>query len=147
MSITVVNVYSYRPMLNDTRVYIGRASSWSKASSMVKDMLNLSVLGNKEYVDPSDDVARELSVKAYGESLPKKAAVKGSKFREALSKIYWAHKNGQDVKLVCFCAPKTCHGDAIKAFIFSYDVPKPCRECGNYLDDPQCIAKCKEQDK
>lgn len=40
-----------------------------------------------------------------------------AEFREIVDHLTELHKQGQDINLVCFCAPQECHGDIIKKFI------------------------------
>ena len=34
-------------------------------------------------------------------------------FTKVIDEIYEKYKNGEEIKLGCYCAPKTCHGDII----------------------------------
>jgi tRNA-dihydrouridine synthase len=44
-------------------------------------------------------------------------------FQEIVDHLTELHKQGQDINLVCWCAPHECHGDIIKKFI-EYKVTK-----------------------
>lgn len=35
------------------------------------------------------------------------------KFTKVIDEIYEKYKNGEDIKLGCYCYPNTCHGDII----------------------------------
>lgn len=103
--ITVVNKYKHTPTEND--IYIGRGSP----------------LGN---IFTSQDVtktkaefqadSREDSIQKFEEYLQAKIAQKDVVICDELNRIYKLAKSGE-VNLVCFCKPKSCHGDVIKRVI------------------------------
>jgi hypothetical protein len=41
-------------------------------------------------------------------------------YRREMVRIYRACERGEHVALMCWCAPRRCHGDAIKDFIEQY---------------------------
>jgi hypothetical protein len=38
---------------------------------------------------------------------------KNIKFTQIIDEIYEKYRNGEDILLGCYCAPKSCHGDVI----------------------------------
>lgn len=38
-------------------------------------------------------------------------------FKEIIDGLVELHKKNEDINLICWCAPKECHGDVIKRFI------------------------------
>lgn len=100
--ITVVNKYKHTPTKND--VYIGRGSVLGNPFTSIKDKTTLA-----EFVCDS----REESVESFRKYIDEKIASKDKKICDELNRIYKI----QDVNLVCFCKPKSCHGDEIKKII------------------------------
>ncbi len=118
-TIEVVSVYQYRPLVDDIRIYIGRPGSWYRATRMVNRLCNRSVLGNDHPLsDINNDRLRKESIELYKVDFDKRIKLRGN-FRRAIGQIYKAYKRGKSIKLVCFCAPRACHGDIIKSFIES----------------------------
>lgn len=63
---------------------------------------------------------RDAACDAYQEYFDKKVAAKDDvAFMDELRAIYRLARKG-DVNLVCFCAPKRCHTETIKAFVESH---------------------------
>ena len=83
------------------KVYIGRGSYGKKGS----------VLGNKFVV--GKDGNRNEVVEKYRKWLWVEFKKK-SKVYEELVRIGRKVKNGEKVDLVCWCAPKRCHGDVVR---------------------------------
>lgn len=105
--ILVVNKHKHTPTNND--YYIGRGSA----------------LGNPYTSQDLDKTKaefqakdREESVYMYREYLLNKIKNKDPLICNELNKIYKLSKRG-DINLVCFCAPKSCHGSVIKEVIES----------------------------
>lgn len=46
-----------------------------------------------------------------------KALCEDARFRQAVNTLADQYQQGQDIILGCFCAPKRCHCDTIKAYI------------------------------
>lgn len=44
----------------------------------------------------------------------------GSAVRHAVVDLYRKHRDGKNIALMCWCAPKRCHGESIKRFIESF---------------------------
>lgn len=59
---------------------------------------------------------REEAVSHYAEWLKHKIQTNDKDVCKALNRILRATETG-DVQLICFCKPKACHGDVIKAAI------------------------------
>ena len=103
--INVVNKRKHTPMFND--VYIGRGS----------------VLGNPYTSKPLGNTkaqfqcqTEEESIKLFRTYLINKIIQKDPEICDELNRIYlMAIKH--DANLVCYCAPKKCHGDVIKELV------------------------------
>lgn len=105
MSIYVKNKHKSKPDKND--IYIGRGS----------------VLGNPfTHLELEDTLAqykcsnREEAISSYEKYIKNKIEKRDLKICDELNRIYIAAKKG-DVNLVCYCKPKSCHGDIIKRII------------------------------
>lgn len=60
-------------------------------------------------------------------------------FMTELRRLYKIHKQYGQLNLYCWCAPKRCHAETIKAFLDKYlFAPKPCWECPCYGELPDC---------
>ena len=77
-------------------IYIGRAGK-GKAGS---------VLANKFRIEP--DGSRDEVIEKYRAWLWKKIKDKDPKVLSELRRIY-----AEQANVICFCAPKTCHGDVV----------------------------------
>lgn len=102
--ITVVRKHGPKPAGRD--VYIGRPSP----------------LGNPFAIDI--DGTREEVVAKYKVWLNQQIAHVASDdprrpINDILDTLVNAHRDGEDINLVCWCSPKQCHGDVVKAFIES----------------------------
>lgn len=104
MSITVVNKYKHSPTEND--VYIGRGSVLGNPFTSIQDRQT-----KAEFICES----REESVEMFRDYLFRKIAEKDKKICDVLNRIY----KMPEVNLVCFCKPKSCHGDIIREIIES----------------------------
>ena len=62
---------------------------------------------------------RDKCIGLYKEYLLKSVKEKGP-VREEMKRLYRLVKSGRHVALVCYCAPKRCHGDVIKEFLELY---------------------------
>lgn len=100
--ITVVNKYKHKPTEKD--VYIGRGSILGNPFTSIKDRKT-----KAEFICNS----REDSIKMFKDYLLDKIKKKDKKICDELNRIY----NLKEVNLVCFCKPKSCHGDIIKEII------------------------------
>jgi hypothetical protein len=107
--ITVVNKYKHTPTEND--VYIGRGSALGNPFTSIKDKVT-----RAEFICES----REESVERFKEYLLLKISQKDKKICDELNKIY----KMTEVNLVCFCKPKSCHGDIIKGIISAKKLKK-----------------------
>jgi hypothetical protein len=95
MKINVVNKYNHTPSTN--YIYIGRGTA----------------LGNPFPITTKDD--RDAVCNKYENYLKN---LKPSMKAQLNSIVNLGREHGE-VNLVCFCAPKRCHGDSIKALIES----------------------------
>ena len=100
--ITVVNKYKHTPTEND--VYIGRGSVLGNPFTSIKDRQT-----KAEFICEN----REESVESFRKYLLSKINKKDKEVCDELNKIY----KMKEVNLVCFCKPKSCHGDIIKEVI------------------------------
>lgn len=105
MSIEVVNKHKHKPTPND--FYIGRGSP----------------LGNPfTHMDLDSTKAqykcetRDEAISRHRDYLIEKLESKDKAICMEIDRIVEAAKNG-NVNLVCFCKPKSCHGDTIKEII------------------------------
>jgi len=94
--ITVVNKHTYRGKSTGV-VYIGRGS----------------VFGNPY---PLPKYTREASIAKYKKDFLVLMTWE-SPMKIALRKIAQEILHGRDVKLMCYCAPRACHGDVLKQYI------------------------------
>lgn len=103
--ISVVNKYKHQKTESD--FYIGRGSALGNpfTSIKTKETKALVVCEN-----------REESISRFKEYLKEKIQNKDEKICFELNRIYKMAKKG-DVNLICYCAPKACHGDVIKEII------------------------------
>lgn len=108
--IQVVNKHYHTPTAND--FYIGRGSILGNPFTSIKDRKT-----KAQFVCDS----REESVGKYKEYILEAIKNKNCKICDELNKIYkaaiYAKDNNSVIYLVCFCAPKLCHGDIIKEMI------------------------------
>jgi hypothetical protein len=103
--IKVKNKHKSKPEPND--IYIGRGSV------LGNPFTHLDLKGTKaEYHCES----REEAINRYEEYIFEKIKNKDPKICHELNKIY-STALFRDVNLICFCHPKSCHGDIIKKII------------------------------
>lgn len=105
--IFVVNKYKHKPTEND--VYIGRGSPLGNPFTSIKTKQT-----KAEVVCDS----REESISKYREYINEKITKKDHNVCNELNKIYLISRS-KDVNLVCYCHPKSCHGNIIKEIIES----------------------------
>ena len=98
-TITVVNKYTFKPQVGDVVLYIGRGSA----------------LGNPWPIKPGTQWTREAVIQKYKDNLP--GTLTNERTTKALNYIEQCVRNGEQVKLVCFCKPRACHGDWIKELV------------------------------
>lgn len=103
-TITVVNGYKEG---FDTGVYIGRGGK-GKAQSSFANPFSV------------QDYGRELCLKKYEEWLKEKLKNKNSPQRVQLETLAEIVMTGHNIRLVCFCKPKPCHGDILKRILEDY---------------------------
>lgn len=105
--IKVVNKHTHQPTSND--VYIGRGSILGNPYSSIKDRdTKATVICD----------TREESIAKFRQHIELAIKDKVKPYTRELNRIYKLAKEG-DVNLVCFCSPKSCHGDVIKEIIES----------------------------
>lgn len=102
--ITVVNQKKHKWTTND--IQIGRPTALGNQWSHRQNTWA------KFTVDTRDE-----AVDQYEVWLREQIAAKNEAVADALNRIWLRARDGRDVNLVCWCAPKRCHGDVIKAII------------------------------
>ena len=102
--ITVVNKYKHTPTNND--IYIGRGSALGNPFTSIQT-------GNTKAKFVCN--TREESIENFREYIIQELE-SNQQIKNAFNDIYIMARNG-DVNLVCFCKPKSCHGDIIKQII------------------------------
>lgn len=95
MPINVVNKYTFK---GTVFVYIGRPSA----------------LGNPFKV--ATPAERGSAIVLFRDYLPE-AYSKGGKVKKAIDDLVVKFKAGEEINLLCFCAPRPCHGDVIREFV------------------------------
>ena len=89
-------------------IYIGRGSSFGNPYSHL----------NPDKTKAEFKVSsRDEAIIKFKEYFLEKLADKN--FRNELKSLIEILKNHQEINLVCFCKPKTCHGDIIKSFLLN----------------------------
>lgn len=106
MSIRIVNLRGYKLMEDEILIKVDRSS----------------VLGNVYKMRGNSNTERNRVCDEYKSYFMNKVKEKG-KFRNEVIRIYRLVRDGNDVALGCWCAPKRCHAEVIKEFIESY-LPK-----------------------
>lgn len=104
-SIRVVNLFK-EPEARKTGIYVGRYSH--------EYGFNASPLGNPFHVTLGE---REEPLRQYRIWLWERIKDKKSPAWLELVRIAEKVKAGEEVLLACYCAPKGCHGDVVKAAI------------------------------
>lgn len=97
MDITVVNKHH-----KVSGEYIGRGSP----------------LGNPYFVNHKDPGSREHAIECYRRYIKERMDEQDPVILNELMRLYELAQKGP-LKLLCFCAPKTCHGDVIKEILLS----------------------------
>lgn len=103
MPIAVISKHRATPEQREAAIYIGRGS----------------VLGNPFKVRPHGPHERDESIRLYREWLEARLAEGDETIARALNAIWRRAHDDEDVLLMCFCAPRACHGDVIKALVES----------------------------
>ena len=109
MTIYVGNVYN-RSTHKGTLIYVGRATSFNKAPNSI----NLSILGNPFFM--KDESQREEVCQKYKQWLRTEYDKKGS-VHTAVTIILERSKK-EDLTLLCFCHPRSCHAHVLHEFIW-----------------------------
>lgn len=107
----MVNKYRHKPTPFD--VYIGRGSPLGNKFTHIKDKMTKAqvVVATREEV-----------IASHARDLDKKLGCKDEDILKELKRIKELEKKGE-VFLVCFCKPKSCHGDYIKKTLDSMTSP------------------------
>ena len=105
--IKIVNKHWHKPTRND--VYIGRGSPLGNPYSHMD--------GTKAEVRVA---TREQAIEKY-RTWFEHARMNSVEVHGLLERMVAAHLAGIDINLVCYCAPKPCHGDVIKEYIEEYN--------------------------
>lgn len=105
--IYVVNKYRHSNTNRDRDIYIGRGSPLGNPYTSIKGRQTKALY-------TCDN--REESIQKYREYLEEQIRINNREIADALNKVWKLARTG-DVYLVCFCAPKPCHGDVIKELV------------------------------
>lgn len=105
MSISVKNKHKSKPEPND--IYIGRGSPLGNPFTHL-DLDNTKAQYRCE--------TRDQAIENYEAYLTDKIKENDRRVCDELNRIYLAACSG-NVNLVCFCKPKSCHGDIIKRIV------------------------------
>lgn len=112
MGIKVVNGTGIKKKAGVVRIYVGRQSSMERIRKVVgDDLIDGSVLGNRFVMKTEAD--REKVIEEYRKWLWEQVKARGEVWSE-LMKIGDLVRAGGEIELVCWCAPKACHGDVIR---------------------------------
>lgn len=111
--IRVVNLYTYEVANNEIPIFIGREKWLNRARQKISCLKNGTILGNPFFM--TNESQRNLVCDKYDEYFHSQVK-KGGMFLKVLHRIRDLSMDN-DIALVCFCAPKRCHGETIKNFI------------------------------
>ena len=100
LNINVVNMNNHEPTEYD--YYIGRPSPLSNPFTHKNNTKFAKFVVN----------TRDEAIELYNSYFDKN--LKTEEFQDAINEILEMHKKYKKVNLVCFCKPKSCHGDYIK---------------------------------
>lgn len=107
-TVRILNKHKDKYTIDD--VYIGRGSILGNPFTH-KDLGSTKAEVKVETRDEAIEKYREYMIHMIKTDL---------KFREAIVDLIHKLARGEDVKLVCFCKPKSCHGDVIKEIVEKY---------------------------
>lgn len=106
--ITVENIKNTnRPKHGATQIYIGRALGVNNGSPLANPFT---------MKDKNDDKERDEVISKYKKWIIKKLIEGNEQVRNELQYIAMEARR-KDVDLLCYCAPKPCHGDVIKKLV------------------------------
>ena len=105
-SIRVVNLRSYARGAAEDGVYVGRGRG--------------SVLGNPFSVA---EHGRQECLARYRAHLDERLADPGSPEAREIDRLVALHLAGRDLALICWCAPRPCHGEIIRDFVLARAAP------------------------
>jgi len=100
----IIVVNKYKHVKTDNDVFIGRGSP------LGNPFTHRDIETTKALVKCN---TREEAISKYEEYLREAIKNKHKSICDELNRLWLAAKDG-DVNLVCFCKPKSCHGDIIK---------------------------------
>lgn len=103
LCISVVNMSDHIPTEYD--YYIGRPSILSNPYTHKKYTKYAKILVN----------SRDESISSYEQYFNEN--IRNEEFRNEITKILELYKKHNKLNLVCFCKPKSCHGDFIKKYL------------------------------
>ena len=104
--ITVVNKHHHQATEDD--VYVGRGSALGNPYTGTKPLASTKAMFQAG--------SREESIELYESWIREKIRTKDKAVCKALNEIYLRSVRGS-VNLVCFCKPKACHADVIRAIV------------------------------
>lgn len=60
--------------------------------------------------------SRKIAIESYREYMEEMYKT-NPEYRKEIDNLVKMNKEGKDINLICFCKPKSCHGDILKEFI------------------------------
>ena len=127
MKINVVNKHHHQKNPND--FYVGRGSALGNPFSQME--------GTKATYKV---LSREMAINNYEPYLEEQIKKRNPEVIQALNAIYKLAEKGE-VNLICYCAPKKCHGDIIKNTILKkIEQQKQVDQISSIIDRPIIIG-------
>lgn len=114
--VKICNLKTDKPVVGYINIYCGRPTSFSYALSKVPGIYDYSILGNPHPMysesqrDRSCDLFRDVTMHSLLAN-PDTAKI--------LYNMKQHNKGGNNIALWCFCAPRKCHTETIKAYLDS----------------------------
>lgn len=108
-SIKVVHIRDSLKEPDRTSIYVGRG----EVRPQYRQRMENARLGNPF---PLGQLRREESIARFDKWMREKYQADES-FRKRIDDLACRVSQGEKIELICFCKPKSCHGDKIKTFI------------------------------
>ena len=123
--ISVVNIKSYGVPKNPWEVYIGRknVSYKLKESPLANPFKTMfvtqidTIIGNRDTITTR---TREEAIRLYKEMFYKEIDSGNVFMAEECKRLRELHDKHGELIIVCWCAPRLCHGDVIKEYLVDY---------------------------
>lgn len=95
-----------------------QSNSKSYAKYTYIGITNPSALQNPFFYELKNDTKRNESIQKYRRYLYEHIKDPNSHVRAELIRLANYVNTGHNIKLVCYCSPKSCHGDVIKSALY-----------------------------